>query len=274
MQVSKEQKVSVTDATTRRSRPAPLDVQVERIEHRPGGFLRVTLSGESLTAFVWPGPASHLKFFPPSEDQQPEVISIDATPSRRRISRTYTPRSFDALHHFLDIDFLLHGDGVGSDWASKVSPGDRAQVSVPRATYRIDPSALWLLLAGDDSAVPAIGTIIDSGIDLPINVFVETITSELDRPELPEHSLVSITWVNADPTRPGARLEEALRDSSIPKTRGAVWVACEAHAVRRMRRLMLDEHGLAPDTLVTRGYWRQGATNHPDHDFGEDLLEN
>jgi NADPH-dependent ferric siderophore reductase len=49
-----------------------------------------------------------------------------------------------------------------------------------------------------------------------------------------------------------------------------VWVACEAQSVRRIRRVLLTERNLDPSSLVTRGYWRLGEDNHPDHDYGED----
>ena len=49
-----------------------------------------------------------------------------------------------------------------------------------------------------------------------------------------------------------------------------VWIACEATAVRRIRGTLLAGRGVDPTTLVTRGYWRLGEQNHPDHDYGED----
>jgi hypothetical protein len=35
----------------------------------------------------------------------------------------------------------------------------------------------------------------------------------------------------------------------------------------------LEKRSIAPDAIVTRGYWREGAVNHPDHDFATDELE-
>ena len=31
-----------------------------------------------------------------------------------------------------------------------------------------------------------------------------------------------------------------------------------------------DDRGLLPGSMVTRGYWRLGEANHPDHDYGDD----
>jgi NADPH-dependent ferric siderophore reductase len=55
----------------------------------------------------------------------------------------------------------------------------------------------------------------------------------------------------------------------LPAGRGQVWVAAEATVIRRIRSGMLAA-GLNREQLTTRGYWRGGEANHPDHDYGED----
>jgi NADPH-dependent ferric siderophore reductase len=256
----------------RRARPAPLDVEVVRVEPQSGGFVRIVLGGSALEAFVWPGAGSHLKFFPPVA----EAISIAervGEPAPRPSSRTYTPRSFDPARGELAIDFLLHGDGLCSKWAATAQPGDRVRVSLPRAVFHAAPGARWQLLAGDDSAIPAINTIIEAGVTVPTDVLIETLSLESDRPVLPDHPLTSIEWVTADPESPGAALEEALERWAAPAGAGSLWIAAEAVAVRRIRKSLLEKRSIAPDAIVTRGYWREGAVNHPDHDFATDELE-
>ncbi|HEY5273624.1 MAG TPA: siderophore-interacting protein [Acidimicrobiales bacterium] len=256
----------------RRARPAPLDVEVVRVEPQGGGFVRVVLGGDALEAFVWPGAGSHLKFFPSvSVDSSPVTRAGESAP--RPPSRTYTPRSFDAARGELSIDFLLHGDGLCSKWAATAEPGDHVRVSMPRAVFHTSPGATWQLLAGDDSAVPAISTIIEAGVTIPTDIVIETLSQERDRPVLPDHPFISIEWVAAQPARPGAALEEDLAHRAMPDGFGSVWIAGEAVAVRGMRKTLLEKHSVAPDALVTRGYWREGAVNHPDHDFGTDDLD-
>ena len=36
------------------------------------------------------------------------------------------------------------------------------------------------------------------------------------------------------------------------------------------RRYFTRERGIPLGQLVTRGYWRAGEQNHPDHDYGDD----
>jgi NADPH-dependent ferric siderophore reductase len=256
----------------RRTRPAPLDVEVVRVEQQSGGFVRVVLGGDALGGFVWPGAGSHLKFFPPVAAELPLGEGFGG-PSPRPPSRTYTPRSFDPARRELAIEFLLHGDGLCSKWAASAQPGDQVRVSLPRAVYHPVPGATWQLLAGDDSAVPAIGTIIEAGVMVPTHVRIETGSAENDRPVLPDHPLTSIEWLPAKGERPGSALEEALERWVVPAGPGSLWIAAEAVAIRRIRRALLETPSIAPDTLVTRGYWREGAANHPDHDFATDDLD-
>ena len=82
----------------------------------------------------------------------------------------------------------------------------------------------------------------------------------------------TVTWHHRrSPDAFGAELDEAARAAEIPA--GArIWVACEAAAVRGIRRHFTRERGLPTSSLVTRGYWRRNEANHPDHDYGDDEL--
>jgi len=68
----------------------------------------------------------------------------------------------------------------------------------------------------------------------------------------------------------GMAAAQAVRDLALPEGRGACWVGLEATAMRAVRRHLLGERGLDRDQLYTRGYWKLGAADHPDHDTGED----
>jgi NADPH-dependent ferric siderophore reductase len=84
----------------------------------------------------------------------------------------------------------------------------------------------------------------------------------------PAHT--TITWHHRrTPDAWGAELYEAAQNASIA-TGTHIWVACEAAAMRRIRTHLRADRRIPASSLVTRGYWRLGAANHPDHDYGDD----
>jgi NADPH-dependent ferric siderophore reductase len=80
----------------------------------------------------------------------------------------------------------------------------------------------------------------------------------------------TVTWHHRrSPGAFGVELDKAARAAEIPE--GArIWVACEASTMRGIRRYLTRERGLPLSSMVTRGYWRLGEANHPDHDYGDD----
>jgi NADPH-dependent ferric siderophore reductase len=266
-------------APRRRNRPPPRLVQVDRVQHPTPLVVRVTLTGDALEGLPDPGAASHIKaFFPTADVPLTNLVAPapvepgDATDRPRPTNRTYTPRRWDPTHLELDVDFLLHGDGPGATWAAQAKPGDAAAVSAPRGAYAIDPGCTQYVLAGDDSAVPAISTILAA---LPpsahADVWLEVQDAAEEQP-LDSAAHARLHWLHRWPSdgRPGQLLVEAVRNAALPARDGAVWVACEAGAMREIRAYLLGERGLDRAVVHTPGYWRIGAVNHPDHDLGDD----
>ncbi len=253
-------------------RPAPIRVHVRRVERPAPRVVRVTFAGPDMHRFRWPGAGSHLKVFLP----EPGATDVDlpapdpdglVTFDRPLTTRTYTPLRYDERAGELDIDFVVHGHGPASTWAARVQPGDRAAVGIPRASYQLSPEATALVLAGDETALPGIATILASRPgNLPTTVFAEVRDAD---DEVPMDT--PVTWLHRGTTQAGVLLHDALRSAELPAG-VRVWVAAEAHAVRRLRDLLLEERGLDREQVVTRGYWRHDGVNHPDHDFGEDDL--
>lgn len=260
----------------RRKPPRPVEVvSVSRIAPR---LVSVRVRGDALDGFQITAPTSHIKVLLPRPGQdapllpeylpEGQVVPDDARP----VVRTYTPRRFDEASRTLEIQFVLHGVGPASEWAERVSAGDKLAVAGPGGRFTMDETAEHWWIAGDESAIPAIGTLLEA---LPssatADVHVE-VTDADDEIELAGPAKIAITWHHRRaPGAWGTELAEAARTADIPD--GAkVWVACEAAAMRGIRRYFLTERGLPASALVTRGYWRSGEANHPDHDYGDDDL--
>jgi NADPH-dependent ferric siderophore reductase len=265
----------------RRIRPKPRLAEVVRVERLTPHMVRVVFAGEELEGFTTRGPAEHLKvnFPPPGEaklalpEWGPEgPILLEG--QQRPLNRTYTPRRWDRETGELAVDFLLHGEGPGSTWAQQARPGQLVAVShQPGGAYKVDNEANWYLIGGDEAALPAVGTLLEA---LPASCFAHVFVEVADgAEELPLESSArfQVTWLHHGRAagRVGRKLEEAVREFPFPAGDGRVWIGCEAGVMRDIRRHLLNERGMDRAHAHTQGYWKYGATNHPDNDRGQDV---
>ncbi len=252
-----------------RPRKPRYPVHVKRVRQLTPRMVRVTFGGEELASFEWSGPASHVKLiFTPGE------ADASGRGDGRPIMRTYTPRRFDPGARELEVEFVIHGTGPASAWAEQAAVGQTLTIAGPGRSYAVDAAADWYVLAGDDTAIPAICTILES---LPASVKALVLLEVVDGAE--EHALdarsanTEIRWLRRGPDagNAGRELEAAMRRIELPPGSGRIYVACESDAMRRIRRHLLQERQFPRAHLVTRGYWRLGETDHPDRDYGEDV---
>jgi NADPH-dependent ferric siderophore reductase len=248
-------------------------VSVSKITSR---LVSVLVTGDDLDGFADAAPTSHLKVFLPADGQDAPNLPEFAPDGVARAEdgpapavRTYTPRGYDPATRTLEIQFLLHGEGPASAWAQRAKPGDKLAVAGPGGRFSLEPAADYWWLAADESAIPAVATLLEA---LPEATTVD-VHIEVDGPddeiELPGPAKTTITWHHRRAGAFGEELAAAARDAVIPD--GArVWVACESAAMRDIRRYFTRERPVPAAQLVTRGYWRAGEQNHPDHDYGED----
>ena len=242
-------------------------------------LVSVWVGGDALEGFATAAPTSHLKVFLPADGQTAPILpeytpdgAVRAEDGPQPAVRTYTPRRFDEASGTLEIQFVLHGAGPASEWAERASVGNQLAVAGPGGRFSMDPAAERWWIAGDESAIPAVGTLLEA---LPESAAAEVhleVAGADDEIELASPAKTTITWHHRrTPDAWGTELDEAARGAAIADgTR--VWVACEAAAMRGIRRYLLGERRLPASSLVTRGYWRLGAANHPDHDYGDDDL--
>lgn len=233
---------------------------------------RVTLTGAELEGFEVTDPASYLKLIFPEPGQTEPVRPLPDGP-RATSMRTYTPLAVRPEVLEVDIDFVLHGEGPASTWAEQARVGQALFLMGPGPGYKLPAQAPTHLLIGDDSALPAFETILAS---LPatatVNVLVEVPDAAEARP-LYSPARLKARWVvrGADKNQAGRALEAALRESRLACGEDdRIYLACEAGAMRRIRRILTDELGIARGRITGRGYWKLGSVNHPDHDYGDD----
>lgn len=233
----------------RREPPRFRRVAVRRVERLSERFVRVTLAGPELHGFTVDEPAASVRVLLPSPGSDElvmptwngnEFLLPDGT---RPALRTFTPRRAEGDE--LDIDVVVHGGGIASAWAEHAGPGDEAAVSGPGRGYDIDPDAPAYLLAGDETAIPAISQLLEVlPPDVPVDVRVVG-----ERIDLPPHPKASVEWHDD--------LVRAVTTADIPGN-AKVWVAGEAAVVQRIRRHLFDDRGVTRDQATVRGYWKRG----------------
>ena len=262
---------SMATVPTRREPPQFREVGVVRTEARSPHMVRITLGGPALEGFDGGLPAASVRVLLPGDGDDlvmpewngNEFLLDDGS---RPIIRTLTPLRLAPDPLELDVDVVLHGDGPLSAWAASARPGDRVAVSGTGRGYEIDPDARAYLLAGDESALPAIGVLLRAlPADAEVQVLVEV--RHLDaRVELHSPSGATVEWFELEPdARPGDALVAAVTSARLePDVR--VWAAGEAAAVHRIRRYLFTDQGLPRSRAVVRGYWKHGRNADTDGD--------
>ncbi|GIJ00240.1 NADPH-dependent ferric siderophore reductase [Sediminihabitans luteus] len=209
------------------------DVTVSRITRLCASFVRVTFTGDDLDEFADNGRDQRIKFVLPAPDGG--YVHLDrsaewfaawrAQPEERRNPlRTYTVRAVRHDRKEVDVDVVLHGDlGPASRWAMSAGPGTPLVILGPNARHQgvhggleFTPPACShaLLLAGDETAVPAITSICESLDDDAVGeIFMEVPTAD-DTWTFDVPAGVRVTWLPRDGAAHGAHLVPAVRDAA------------------------------------------------------------
>jgi NADPH-dependent ferric siderophore reductase len=288
-------------------------VAVERVSPT---FARVTFGGTELDDFGTPGAVLDQRIkliFPAPGRPLPTLAQGDwyqnwlTVPEDERGSmRTYSIRSLDVSpeNTTVVIDFVLHLEpgltGPAATWASQASVGDELLVIGPRrgreggGGIEYSPGdAREILLAGDETAAPAIARILeDVAADVRGTVFIEVPHAD-DILPIAAPAGVVVRWL----PRSGASHGEVLiptvlahlgdivdtieiRDADTENplwetpqysglgetlsTEGShgeryFWIAGESGVVTTLRRHLVKDLGIDRTQVAFMGYWRKGV---------------
>lgn len=226
----------------------------------------------------------------------------DLPEDRRSPMRTYTVRAVDTAARTVTIDFVCHGDtGPASRWARRAVPGDQILISGPDSRsdtchLGIDfkpGTAEHLLLAGDETAAPAICAILEM---LPptrdVHAFIE-VPSDGDVLPLSIPDSFQVTWLPRNHDRVGELVVPAvtrwldehpeivaaaasprpqvvedldvdtqiLWDSPEPAPgEFYAWLAGESAVIKTMRRALVTARSIDRRRVAFMGYWRDGQS--------------
>ncbi|MDK8685902.1 siderophore-interacting protein [Corynebacterium pseudodiphtheriticum] len=264
-------------ARTRTSYPASTRfLQVLRVQDVTDGMRRVTLGGPQLAAhtadngYVVPEFRSDnfddsIKLILP---QAPGDKPVGPTQRDRKLDwpakssssprRTYTVRRFNSQHGELDVDFVLHGSGPATSWASQAQPGDILQIAGPKSTSSQPQGADWILAAGDATALPALSRWLEEWPAGQRGKFFILVNEHSHRQQLPCPDGVEITWLFRSD---GHTLYDAISTTDWWDGEVFAWVAGESASLKPIRRWLQEAKGLRKHQMHFSGYWKS-RTKH------------
>jgi NADPH-dependent ferric siderophore reductase len=288
--------LTLIDATARTDAPArvrpsepvylPFSVTVARVRRLGPSFLRITFTGDDLEHFGAECLDQRIKVVLPVDGMPMcDLFGTDggadwygtwrALPEEQRNPlRTFTARAVRPEQREVDVDFVCHGDtGPATRWAMSAQPGDPLVLVGPNALCATGRGvgiewrpgdARSLLLAGDETAVPAIcGILRTLGESVTAHAFLEVpFVDDVQQVSVPAG--VTVTWLPRNGLPHGERLGEAVRHwaAGHPPLHGAfglyAWLAGEAGTVKELRRFLVREAGLDRSQVAFMGYWRAG----------------
>lgn len=271
------------------------EVAVVRTERLSPSFVRVELGGPCLAEFGVDGPLY---------DQRIELVFPGD------VMRTHTVRDVrgEGADTRLVVDLVVHDDTHGAPgpacaWAHRATVGDRLVVVAPRrgevfGGIEFDPgTARRLLLAGDETALPAIAAILEQ---LPWAAtgaaFVEVPHAD-DVQAVRHPEGVGVGWLPRGDEPHGDRLHAAVLEhlgagrapapdeleidpdvwetatysssgedvgsAATPAGHGLddlyAWIAGESGLVTGLRRVLVRELGVDRRQVAFMGYWRRGV---------------
>lgn len=300
------------------------EVEVVRVDRLSPSFVRIELGSPALAELGVEGPwyDQRIKLvFPHGDRPLPSLAGADEAwmaawfekPAEERgHMRTYTVRDVvgSGSGTRLVVDFVLHGTdghgeaGPGSSWAARAQVGDRIVTLAPRRGLDfggiefVPGTAARLLLVGDETAVPAVASILAAlppgargaaYLEVPLAGDVQTLQHPLG---------VEVTWLSRDGGPRGERLHAAvlehlgaplrplevsddevdpdLWETPAYSSSGEqvdqhvvhvghdlddlyAWIAGESKVVTALRRALVKDLDVDRTQVAFMGYWREGV---------------
>ncbi len=233
---------------------------------------RFSFTGD-MEDFASLGHADHIKAFFFPAGVEPRLVRIgpsgaEYAPGERPEMRDYTPRYWNVEAGTIELDFVLHGDGPASTWAANATVGSKLVIGGPRGSVVVPMAYDWYLLAGDETALPAIGRRIE---ELPADAHVVAVIEVEDAGEEQQFrtaARLDLHYVhrNGRPAGTTTLVLDRLRSLDFPPGEAYAYVAGEVTMAQAARAYLTDHRNFRPDYIKAAGYWRLGVADaHEDH---------
>jgi NADPH-dependent ferric siderophore reductase len=129
-----------------------------------------------------------------------------------------------------------------------------------------DLPAGWLLLAADETALPAVARILAAADPATRGTALLEVAGPAEEQPLPAPRGVEVRWLHRGDAEPGTLplLADAVAALDPPAGQDVfAWVAAESAAVRAVRADLRGRWGLGRAQHHAIGYWRRGRAMSP-----------
>lgn len=289
---------------------------VESVETLSPSFVRVTFAGDDLADV---GTLGHVLdqriklIFPAASGDLPELEDSNdwyqawlAVPEEARGSmRTYSIRDLvvGETETRLVVDFVLHLEpgltGPASSWANAARPGDVLLIVGPRRGFTAGSGieyapgdARSILLAGDETAAPAIARILEDAEASTQGIAFIEVPHPDDILSINAPAGVDVHWLPRAGAAHGEKLLPAVLEFLGMTAAGTIsdtgtedllwetptysglgeeiasestaaeryfWIAGESGVVTTLRRHLVKDLGIDRSQVAFMGYWRKGV---------------
>ena len=233
---------------------------------------RVRFSGD-MAGFASPGHADHIKAFFFPAGVEPRLVPIgphgaEYAEGERPEMRDYTPRAWDVDKGWIELDFVLHGDGPASTWAADARIGSKLVIGGPRGSIVVPPAFDWYLLAGDETALPALGRRIEELPDGSKVIAVIEVADAAEEQTFETAADVTLRYVHRNGAAAGTTslISDAIGGLQFPDGVAYAYIAGEVTMAQAVRAHLQEQRGFDPQYIKAAGYWRLGVADaHEDH---------
>jgi NADPH-dependent ferric siderophore reductase len=231
------------------SPPVPITVTFSR-ELTPR-TRRITFEGAITVETA--NPASYLSLY----FSDPLGVWSSHTDSSMPPKRTYTPRYITPDCASMTIDFVLHGEGRATEWARTARAGDVIWAGSITGGYDVPQDLEHLVLVGDDTAIPAIGTVLEAIAQGTRTTVIIEVIDEDDERDPSDTVQCDPIWLHrgTDVTDVGDQMLNLVKSIAVP-TSAHWWIAGEREAIRAVRDHLVAARGVTPDHISVAAYWR------------------
>lgn len=189
------------------------------------------------------------------------MVAVPAS-GRTHFRRRYTIRRLAPDVPAVDLDIVLHGEGPGARWAAAATVGARVEAIGPRGKIGLAEGASWHLFVGDESALPAIFSMIEALPSGAAALAVLEVAGADEQQQLEGSRCdVALRWLHrTSAPGTGTLLADEIAGLPLPRGHGHAYVFGELRQVAAARAGLIAR-GVDPEDIDHKAYWRLGVAN-------------